>query len=147
MYKILIVEDDPMVAMINEQYIKKNKNFELVGKCSNGAAALEFLENNEVDLLVLDVYMPQMDGCKIYLKVNNVWVEADSTEFGSYLVFEGEGEEIEIAVVRQTLRILPFAVIGGIVIVGLAILIVLGVKKAKQKKAFAKESEKPIETK
>ena len=45
MYKILIVEDDPMVAMINEQYIKKNKNFELVGKCSNGAAALEFLED------------------------------------------------------------------------------------------------------
>ena len=27
MYKVLIVEDDPMVAMINEQYILKNKSF------------------------------------------------------------------------------------------------------------------------
>ena len=63
MYKILIVEDDPMVAMINEQYIKKNKKFELVGKCSNGAAALEFLENNEVDLLVLEIYYNTTKHC------------------------------------------------------------------------------------
>lgn len=54
MYKVLIVEDDPMVAMINEQYIKRNKNFQLVGKCKDGAAALEFLEQNSVDLIVLD---------------------------------------------------------------------------------------------
>ena len=71
MYKILIVEDDPMVAMINEQYIKKNKNFELVGKCSNGVAALEFLEHNEVDLLVLDVYMPQIDGFETLRRIRN----------------------------------------------------------------------------
>ena len=62
MYKVLIVEDDPMVAMINEQYIKRNKNFEVVGKCQDGAAALAFLKENEVDLLVLDVYMPHMNG-------------------------------------------------------------------------------------
>ena len=55
MYKVLIVEDDPMVAMINEQYIKRNKNFQLVGKCKDGAAALEFLAQNSVDLIVLDV--------------------------------------------------------------------------------------------
>ena len=36
MYNVLIVEDDPMVAMINEQYIKKNKNFTVVGKCKDG---------------------------------------------------------------------------------------------------------------
>ena len=30
MYKVLIVEDDPMVSMINEQYIKRNGSFELV---------------------------------------------------------------------------------------------------------------------
>ena len=78
MYKILIVEDDPMVEMINEQYIKKNKNFELVGKCSNGAAALEFLENNEVDLLVLDVYMPQMDGFETLRRVRNKQITVDA---------------------------------------------------------------------
>ena len=52
MYKVLIVEDDPMVAMINEQYIKRNKAFEVVGKCNNGLSALDFLENNTVDILI-----------------------------------------------------------------------------------------------
>ena len=33
MYKVLIVEDDPMVAMINEQYIKRNKNFQFLRAC------------------------------------------------------------------------------------------------------------------
>ena len=62
MYQVLIVEDDPMVAMINEQYIKKNKEFQVVGKCRDGRSALSFLEKHKVDLLIMDVYMPQMDG-------------------------------------------------------------------------------------
>lgn len=62
MYKVLIVEDDPMVAMINEQYIGRNKSFQIVGKCRDGKSALDFLEKNKADLLILDVYMPQMDG-------------------------------------------------------------------------------------
>lgn len=78
MYKILIVEDDPMVAMINEQYIKKNKKFELVGKCSNGASALEFLKHNKVDLLVLDVYMPQMDGFETLRQIRNKQITVDA---------------------------------------------------------------------
>ena len=61
-YKVLIVEDDPMVAMINEQYVNRNKSFRVVEKCKNGRSALEYLENNDVDLIVLDVYMPLMDG-------------------------------------------------------------------------------------
>ena len=42
MYRVLIVEDDPMVAMINEQYVKKNKQFTVVGTCKDGAAALDY---------------------------------------------------------------------------------------------------------
>lgn len=61
-YKVLIVEDDPMVSMINEQYVNRNKAFRVVQKCKDGKSALEYLENNDVDLIVLDVYMPLMDG-------------------------------------------------------------------------------------
>ena len=61
-YKVLIVEDDPMVSMINEQYVNRNKFFRVVEKCRDGKSALEYLENNDVDLIVLDVYMPLMDG-------------------------------------------------------------------------------------
>ena len=61
-YKVLIVEDDPMVSMINEQYVNRNKAFRVVKKCKDGKSALGYLENNDVDLIVLDVYMPLMDG-------------------------------------------------------------------------------------
>ena len=61
-YKVLIVDDDPMVSMINEQYVNRNKAFRVVKKCKDGKSALEYLENNDVDLIVLDVYMPLMDG-------------------------------------------------------------------------------------
>ena len=61
-YKVLIVDDDPMVSMINEQYVNRNKVFRVVGTCKDGKSALEYLENNDVDLIVLDVYMPLMDG-------------------------------------------------------------------------------------
>lgn len=62
MYKVLIVEDDPMVAMINEQYVLKHGKFKVVGKCQDGAKAIEFLAKNEADLVVMDVFMPKTDG-------------------------------------------------------------------------------------
>ena len=77
MYKVLIVEDDPMVAMINEQYIKRNKNFEIVGKCNDGLSALEFLENNMVDILILDVFMPKIDGFETLRQIRNKKITVD----------------------------------------------------------------------
>ena len=71
MYKVLIVEDDPMVAMINEQYIKKNKNFEIVGRCKDGTEALDFLENSTADLMILDVYMPRLNGFETLRQIRN----------------------------------------------------------------------------
>ena len=78
MYKVLIVEDDPMVAMINEQYIKRNKNFEIVGKCNDGLSALDFLENNTVDILILDVFMPKMDGFETLRQIRNKQITVDA---------------------------------------------------------------------
>lgn len=78
MYKVLIVEDDPMVAMINEQYVKRNKSFEIVGKCNDGQSALDFLENNDVDLLILDVYMPKMDGFETLRRIRNKQIAVDA---------------------------------------------------------------------
>lgn len=78
MYKVLIVEDDPMVAMINEQYIGKNKDFQVVGRCRDGKSAIEFLNNHTVDLMILDIYMPQADGLETlrYIRNNKISVEA-----------------------------------------------------------------------
>ena len=54
MYKVMIVEDDPMVASINQQYLERNQNLKIVGQFRNGQEALEYLENNGADLAVVD---------------------------------------------------------------------------------------------
>ena len=77
MYKVLIVEDDPMVAMINEQYILKNKDFCVCGTCKNGVEALDFLRKNMVDLVLLDVYMPLMDGREVLKEIRNSKIETE----------------------------------------------------------------------
>ena len=77
MYRVLIVEDDPMVALINEQYINRSKDFSSVGQCRNGKEALAFLEEHEVDLIVMDVYMPQMDGFETLRQIRNRHIDVE----------------------------------------------------------------------
>lgn len=77
MYYVLIVEDDPMVAMINEQYVTKNKQFTVVGSCRDGESAIEFLQSNKVDLVVLDVFMPKMNGIETLKKIRELKIPTD----------------------------------------------------------------------
>ena len=77
MYNVLIVEDDPMVAMINEQYVCRNKNFKVVKSCRNGQEALEYLDNNTVDLIIMDVFMPYMDGIEALKKIREKKIDTE----------------------------------------------------------------------
>ena len=78
MYQVLIVEDDPMVAMINEQYIVRNKNFQVIQTCKDRKAALDFLKDHSVDLLILDVYMPRMDGFETLRQIRKQQISVDA---------------------------------------------------------------------
>lgn len=71
MYDVLIVEDDPMVAMINKQYVMQNSAFRVCGMCRDGASALEFIAKHNVDLIILDQYMPRMTGLELLHKIRN----------------------------------------------------------------------------
>jgi response regulator of citrate/malate metabolism len=63
--KVIIVEDDPMVAQINKRYLQKVPGLTLVGVFANGKLAIDFLQTNPVDLVVLDVYMPELNGLEL----------------------------------------------------------------------------------
>lgn len=69
MYKIMIVEDDPMVAMINEQFVNRSGDFSVTHRCSNGEDALAILDRETVDLVIMDVYMPRLDGIETLKKI------------------------------------------------------------------------------
>ena len=80
MYKALIVEDDPMVAMINEQYVSKNKNFVVVRTCRNGQEALDFLlssDGKDVDLVIMDVFMPYLSGIETLKKIREEKIKCE----------------------------------------------------------------------
>ena len=62
MYQVIIVEDDPMVAEIVRQYAEHNNELIIAGTFSNGQEALEHIRSHPVDLILLDYYMPVMDG-------------------------------------------------------------------------------------
>ncbi len=77
MYKVLIVEDDPMVAMINQHYVENNRDFSVIATARNGEEALAFLGSNNVDLIVLDVFMPAMDGVETLKQIRNLKIPSE----------------------------------------------------------------------
>lgn len=59
---VLVVEDDPMVADIQQSFINSVEGFRVVGMVGNGLKALEFLKRRPVRLVILDIFMPRLDG-------------------------------------------------------------------------------------
>lgn len=64
MIRVLIIEDDPMVADINKTYLQRVSGYELAGTVGDGVGAMIFLSEhpNLINLILLDVFMPKMDG-------------------------------------------------------------------------------------
>ena len=106
MYKVLIVEDDPMVAMINEQFVSRHKDFEVIEKCHDGEAALKFLEENDPDLVIMDVYMPVMDGFETLRQIRNKKIPVDVIMVTAANETESLKEGIHLGVVDYLVK--PF---------------------------------------
>lgn len=77
MLTVLIVEDDPMVAQINKQYLETIEGFHLAGIVSTGDQAERFLQSADVSLVLLDVFMPSMDGMTLLKKIREHWPDVD----------------------------------------------------------------------
>lgn len=65
MIKVLIVEDDPMVAELNRRYIERVTGFSFCGMVSNADEALRVLKEKPIDLVLLDIFMPGMNGLEL----------------------------------------------------------------------------------
>lgn len=77
MYQVIIVEDDPMVAEIVRQYAEHNAELSIAGIFSNGQEALDHIRAHPVDLILLDYYMPVMDGRSFLSKLRAEGILAD----------------------------------------------------------------------
>lgn len=73
MVTVLIVDDDPHIRELVQWYLKKEGYKTL--EAHNGKEALLLLETNQIDLVVLDIMMPEMDGwefCKACKKERDI---------------------------------------------------------------------------
>ena len=65
MIKTLVVDDDFMSASIHRTYVDKIAGFEAVGEAHSGAEALELVGRLQPDLVLLDIYLPDMSGLDV----------------------------------------------------------------------------------
>lgn len=63
--KCVLVDDEPLAIKVLQNYFTNFSDFEIIGTFSNALQALEFINNNSVDAVFLDVNMPMMNGFEL----------------------------------------------------------------------------------
>lgn len=63
--KCIIVDDEPAAHYVLINYIRQNPELELVHQCYNGIEVMNYLRENQVDLMFLDIDMPEITGLEL----------------------------------------------------------------------------------
>ncbi|GCC50084.1 DNA-binding response regulator [Chryseotalea sanaruensis] len=69
--RCLIVEDEPLAADILKDYIAKITHLKLVAVCSDAFQAMEYLNSQRIDLLLLDIHLPGLKGLDFLKTLKN----------------------------------------------------------------------------
>jgi len=91
MIKVIIVDDEPLAQDVLETYIQQIPDLQLVGKCYNAVEASAFLNKNEVDLILLDIQMPQLTGIEFVKSLQNPPLIVFTTAYPNFAL---EGFEV-----------------------------------------------------
>ena len=75
MIRVIIVEDDPMVSQLNAQYLSQFPQLRVEAVFSNGRDALEYLKTHEIQLAVVDVYMPMLNGLELLRSIRSSGIQ------------------------------------------------------------------------
>jgi DNA-binding LytR/AlgR family response regulator len=97
--KCLIVDDEVLAQDVIEKYISTIPTLKLVGKCDNAVEAISFLHNNPVDLLFLDLNMPELSGLEMLKTLTNPPKVILTTAYSEYAL-----ESYEYGVVDYLLK-------------------------------------------
>lgn len=91
MINVIIVDDEPLAQDVLETYIEKIPEFNLVQKCSNALEANEALKTHDVQLMFLDIQMPQLTGIDFLKTLKNPPQVIFTTAYPNYAI---EGFEL-----------------------------------------------------
>ncbi|CAM4111185.1 response regulator [Paenibacillus alkaliterrae] len=62
LYKVVLIEDDPMVQEVNRLFVEQVQGFQVVGIAGNGNDGLQLVRELSPNLVFLDVFMPSLGG-------------------------------------------------------------------------------------
>lgn len=99
----LIVDDEELARTLLENYISRLPYLKLAGKCSNPIEALQLLQHQSVDLIFLDIQMPEMIGTDFLKSLSHKPMVVFTTAYAEYAL-----EGYELNVVDYLLKPFPF---------------------------------------
>lgn len=99
MLKCLIVEDEPLAADIMQDYIAQVPFLTLAGRCPDALTALDFLRDNLIDVLFLDIHLPGLKGLDFLKTLKDPPAVILTTAYHQYAV-----ESYELNVVDYLLK-------------------------------------------
>ena len=91
MINTLIIDDEPLALDVLETYISKMPELNLVARCSNALEANELMRKHHIDLIFLDIQMPQISGVDFIKALPNPPMFIFTTAYSNYAV---EGYEL-----------------------------------------------------
>lgn len=75
--RTVVVDDDFMVARLHSSTVARLDGFEVAGVASTGAQALAMLKDKRPDLVLLDVYLPDLTGLEVLRRLRGIGVDCD----------------------------------------------------------------------
>lgn len=90
--KILVVDDEKLIRDVIREYLI-NENYEVI-EAKDGVEAVKLAEENNIDLIILDIMMPNMDGYTAYKEIRKnkviptIILSARSEEYDKLLGFD-----------------------------------------------------------
>lgn len=103
MLKIVAIDDEPLALEVIEGHLKKTADISSVSLFSNVNDALHYLENQQIDVLMLDIEMPEITGIEFLKKLSDPPLTIFTTAYRNY-AFEG----FELGVIDFLLKPISF---------------------------------------
>ena len=99
----LVVDDEPPARDVLKHFITQLPQLQLAGECSNAVQVMGFLQQQQVDLMFLDIHMPQLKGIELLKILKNPPKVILTTAYAEYAL---EGYELDV--VDYLLKPIPF---------------------------------------
>lgn len=109
MIRVLVVEDDPVVAEAHGSYVRRVPGFELARVVHTGADALRFCEGNPVELVLLDFGLPDIHGLAVCRALRAGRHPVDVIAVTSARDLAMVRSAVSLGVVQYLLKPFPFA--------------------------------------